>query len=69
MKHVTTNFCLRLDKCGITEKSCTALASALSLKTCSLTDLDLSINDLQDSGVKKLCVGLQNPQCKLEKLR
>uniref|UniRef100_A0A8C2BI50 NACHT domain-containing protein n=1 Tax=Cyprinus carpio TaxID=7962 RepID=A0A8C2BI50_CYPCA len=60
---------LRLDKCGITERSCTALASALSSKTCSLTDLDLSINDLQDSGVKKLCAGLQNPHCTLEKLR
>uniref|UniRef100_A0A8C2EGR7 NACHT domain-containing protein n=1 Tax=Cyprinus carpio TaxID=7962 RepID=A0A8C2EGR7_CYPCA len=60
---------LRLDKCGMTERSCTALASALSSKTCSLTDLDLSINDLQDSGVKKLCAGLQNPHCTLEKLR
>ncbi|XP_048015710.1 NACHT, LRR and PYD domains-containing protein 3-like [Megalobrama amblycephala] len=60
---------LRLDKCGVTEKSCTALASALSSQTSSLTDLDLSINDLQDSGVKKLCVGLQNPHCKLERLR
>ncbi|XP_026108866.1 NACHT, LRR and PYD domains-containing protein 3-like [Carassius auratus] len=58
---------LRMDKCGITEKSCAGLASALS--SCHLTDLDLSINDLQDSGVKKLCVGLQNPCCKLEKLR
>ncbi|KTF86823.1 hypothetical protein cypCar_00044688 [Cyprinus carpio] len=60
---------LRLDKCGMTERSCTALASALSSKTCSLTDLDLSINDLQDSGVKKLSAGLQNPHCTLEKLR
>ncbi|XP_067222143.1 NACHT, LRR and PYD domains-containing protein 3-like [Chanodichthys erythropterus] len=60
---------LKLDKCGMTEESCTSLASALSLKTSSLTDLDLSINDLQDSGVKKLCVGLQNPHCRLEKLR
>ncbi|XP_073674412.1 NACHT, LRR and PYD domains-containing protein 3-like [Garra rufa] len=62
---------LRLDKCGITEKSCTALASAISSKTSSLTDLDLSINDLQDSGeeVKKICVGLWHTYCKLEKLR
>ncbi|XP_026135193.1 NACHT, LRR and PYD domains-containing protein 14-like [Carassius auratus] len=60
---------IRLDKCGMTERSCTALASALSSKTCSLTHLDLSINDLQDSGVKKLSAGLQNPHCTLEKLR
>ncbi|XP_067307384.1 NACHT, LRR and PYD domains-containing protein 3-like isoform X2 [Pseudorasbora parva] len=59
---------LKLDKCGMTEKSCTALALALSSETSSLTHLDLSINDLQDSGVKKLCVGLHNPHCKLEKL-
>ncbi|XP_056329921.1 NACHT, LRR and PYD domains-containing protein 3-like isoform X3 [Danio aesculapii] len=57
-----------LAKCGLTDKSCAALASALSSKT-SLKNLDLSINDLQDSGVKTLCVGLQNPHCKLQKLR
>ncbi|KAK2880719.1 hypothetical protein Q8A67_017987 [Cirrhinus molitorella] len=60
---------LKFEKCGISEKSCADLASALSSKTCRLTDLDLSINDLKDSGVKLLCVGLRNPQCKLEKLR
>ncbi|XP_073780122.1 NACHT, LRR and PYD domains-containing protein 3 isoform X2 [Danio rerio] len=57
-----------LAKCGLTEESCAALASALSSKT-NLTNLDLSINDLQDSGMRKLCVGLQNPHCKLQKLR
>ncbi|XP_017206749.1 NACHT, LRR and PYD domains-containing protein 3-like isoform X1 [Danio rerio] len=60
---------LALAKCGLTEESCAALASALSSKSSSLTDLDMSVNDLQDSGVKKLCVGLQNPHCKLQKLR
>ncbi|XP_051521526.1 NACHT, LRR and PYD domains-containing protein 3-like [Myxocyprinus asiaticus] len=59
---------LKLEKCGMTEKSCAALASALGSKTSSLTELDLSINDLRDSGVKLLCTGLKNPHCKLEKL-
>ncbi|XP_051963712.1 NACHT, LRR and PYD domains-containing protein 12-like [Xyrauchen texanus] len=60
---------LRIDKCGMTEESCASIASALSSKASSLTELDLSINDLQDSGVKLLCPGLKNPHCKLEKLR
>ncbi len=41
----------------------------VDLQTSSLTDLDLSINNLRDSGVKKLCVGLQRSHSKLEKLR
>ncbi|XDV32765.1 hypothetical protein PO909_003489, partial [Leuciscus waleckii] len=60
---------LKLDKCGMTEKSCAVMASTLSSNTSNLTELDLSINDLRDSGVKKLCVGLEDPHCKLEKLR
>ncbi|XP_026104107.1 NLR family CARD domain-containing protein 3-like isoform X2 [Carassius auratus] len=60
---------LKLDKCEITEKCSTALASALGSQTSSLTELDLSMNYLQDSGVKKLCLGLTSPHCKLEKLR
>uniref|UniRef100_A0A673HXN7 NACHT domain-containing protein n=1 Tax=Sinocyclocheilus rhinocerous TaxID=307959 RepID=A0A673HXN7_9TELE len=58
---------LRLSKCDLTVKSCSALASVLRLDSSSLKDLDLSNNNLQDSGVKLLSDGLKE-NCKLEKL-
>uniref|UniRef100_A0A4W5N456 Uncharacterized protein n=1 Tax=Hucho hucho TaxID=62062 RepID=A0A4W5N456_9TELE len=45
----------RLNGCKLTWRCCEALASALSSKSSSLRQLDLGNNDLQDSGVKKLC--------------
>uniref|UniRef100_A0A3B3YIU8 SPRY-associated domain-containing protein n=1 Tax=Poecilia mexicana TaxID=48701 RepID=A0A3B3YIU8_9TELE len=50
-------------------KSCEVLASILSSKSSYLRELDLSNNDLKDSGVRQLCAGLQSPHCKLEFLR
>uniref|UniRef100_A0A8C6SVK1 NACHT LRR and PYD domain-containing protein n=1 Tax=Neogobius melanostomus TaxID=47308 RepID=A0A8C6SVK1_9GOBI len=54
----------RLSSCNLSESSCEALSSVLS--SSSLTVLDLSNNDLKDSGVKMLSVGLKSPHCKLE---
>ncbi|KAI3366949.1 hypothetical protein L3Q82_009597, partial [Scortum barcoo] len=59
---------LRLSFCGVTEKDCTYLASALSSNPSHLRVLDLSYNYLQDSGVKVISVPLNDPLCRLEKL-
>uniref|UniRef100_A0A8C9T334 NACHT, LRR and PYD domains-containing protein 12-like n=1 Tax=Scleropages formosus TaxID=113540 RepID=A0A8C9T334_SCLFO len=60
---------LRLKMCGLTERCCKALASVLTSSSLLLRELDLSDNDLQDSGVELLSPGLGNKYCKLDILR
>ncbi|XP_030211248.1 NLR family CARD domain-containing protein 3-like [Gadus morhua] len=57
-----------LNGCHLSERCCEALASVLSSNSCCLRELDLSTNDLQDSGVKLLSAGLGSPHCTLETL-
>ncbi|XP_036073354.1 ribonuclease inhibitor-like [Oryzias melastigma] len=58
----------RLWDCKLSTGSCEALSSVLKSPSC-LKELNLSRNNLQDSGVKLLSEGLQSPDCKLESLK
>ncbi|XP_056599068.1 NACHT, LRR and PYD domains-containing protein 12-like isoform X2 [Triplophysa dalaica] len=57
-----------LSRCNLTEKSCSSLASVLRSNSSNLTELNLSVNNLKDSGVKLLSDGLKNTNCKLKTL-
>ncbi|XP_062384867.1 NACHT, LRR and PYD domains-containing protein 3-like [Sardina pilchardus] len=58
----------RLAGCNLSEKSCGIVAAVLQSPN-SLIELDLSHNDLGDSGVHLLSMGLSSPHCKLQTLR
>uniref|UniRef100_A0A4W6E7K8 B30.2/SPRY domain-containing protein n=1 Tax=Lates calcarifer TaxID=8187 RepID=A0A4W6E7K8_LATCA len=62
-------FLFRLSGCDLSAKSCETMSSVLSSQSSSLNELDLSNNNLQDSGVKLLSAGLQSQHCALETLR
>ncbi|XP_053535193.1 ribonuclease inhibitor-like [Ictalurus punctatus] len=60
---------LRLCGCNLTQESCRVLSSVLRSNSSRPRELNLSVSNLQDSGVKLLSAGLENPHCTLEILR
>ncbi|XP_036439598.1 NACHT, LRR and PYD domains-containing protein 12-like isoform X2 [Colossoma macropomum] len=59
----------RLNGCYITKDCCDTLCATLQSVNSPIKELDLSNNDLQDSGVELLSAGLKSLHCKLEILR
>ncbi|XP_067271653.1 NLR family CARD domain-containing protein 3-like isoform X2 [Pseudorasbora parva] len=60
---------LNLWKCSMTEEQCLILTYALKSNPSHLRELDLSMNELENTGAKHLCDILKNSHCKLERLR
>ncbi|XP_052441451.1 NACHT, LRR and PYD domains-containing protein 12-like [Carassius gibelio] len=57
------------DGCDLNVTCCETVSSALQSSNSHLTELDLSNNNLQDSGVKLLSEGLKSSNCQLNILR
>ena len=62
-------FLCRLDGCYVTKNSCEVLCFALQSANCPLKQLNVSNNNLQDSGVELFSAGLKNSHCTLEALK
>ncbi|XP_014824613.1 PREDICTED: protein NLRC3-like [Poecilia mexicana] len=58
-----------LSVCNLSPSTCATLSTVLSSQSSHLRELDLSNNDLTDTGVTLLCGGLRSAQCTLTTLR
>ncbi|XP_026881631.2 NACHT, LRR and PYD domains-containing protein 12 [Electrophorus electricus] len=56
-----------LSNCGLSERCCKALGTAL--ESSNLRELDLSGNSIGDTGLRRLAEGLGNAESKLERVR
>lgn len=61
-------FYFRFFDSDLTGSCCPHLMAALMSEHCSLSELDLSVNDLGQEGALQLCQALRQPGCRLEKL-
>uniref|UniRef100_I3KS54 NACHT domain-containing protein n=1 Tax=Oreochromis niloticus TaxID=8128 RepID=I3KS54_ORENI len=58
-----------LSGCNLSWRSCETLSTVISTQSLNLKELDVSNNDLQDSGVQLLSAGLESHHCVLQTLR
>nr|XP_056707958.1 NACHT, LRR and PYD domains-containing protein 12-like [Euleptes europaea] len=58
---------LEFDGCKLTDVCCADLSTVLCTNQ-KLTELDMQMTSLKDSGIRLLCEGLSHPGCRLEKL-
>ncbi|XP_039682183.1 NACHT, LRR and PYD domains-containing protein 12-like [Perca fluviatilis] len=59
---------IRLQGCGVTWLACEYLSPALRQSE-KLQELDLSMNEIGDDGLRHLASGLRSPKCQLETLK
>ncbi|XP_074854067.1 NACHT, LRR and PYD domains-containing protein 12-like [Carettochelys insculpta] len=59
---------IRLTGCGLTPACCEDLSVVITTNQ-SLTELNINLDALGDSGMKRLREGLKSPSCKLQELR
>ncbi|KAK7136303.1 hypothetical protein R3I94_014825 [Phoxinus phoxinus] len=57
---------LKVFGCELTGSCCPSLAAVLQSENCCLTELNVSVNDLGQSGGMQICEALMAPKCTLE---